>query len=75
MKSRLQCNDTEMYSTYKEGIYIVSERFIRTLKNKFYKYMIPLSEKMYIDKLGDIVNKCNNTFHSTIRKKLFYVKS
>ena len=24
---------------------------------------------MYIDKLDDIVNKCNNTYHSTIKMK------
>ena len=28
-----------MYSTHKEGKSIVAERFIRTLKNKIYKYL------------------------------------
>ena len=27
-----------MYSTYNEGKSVVAERFIRTLKNKLYKY-------------------------------------
>ena len=30
---------------------------------------------MYIDKLYDIVNKYNNTYHETIKMKLFDVKS
>ena len=30
---------------------------------------------MYINKLNDIVNKYNNTFHSTIKMKPVYVKS
>ena len=30
---------------------------------------------MYIDKLNDIVNKCNNTYHSTIKIKPVDVKS
>ena len=35
MKSFLQNNDVEMYSTHNEGKSIIAERFIRTLKNKF----------------------------------------
>ena len=59
----------EMYSTHNEGKFVVSERFIRTLKNKIYKYMISVSKNVYIDKLDDIVNKYNNTYHSTIKIK------
>ena len=32
-------NDIVMYSTNNEGKYVIAERFIRTLKNKIYKYM------------------------------------
>ena len=39
MKLFLQNNDTEMYSTQNEGKSVVAERFIRTLRNKIYKYM------------------------------------
>ena len=39
MKSFLQNNDMEMYSKHNEGKSVVAERFIRTLKNKIYKYM------------------------------------
>ena len=30
---------------------------------------------MYIDKLYEIVNKCNNTYHSTIKMKSVDVKN
>ena len=39
MKSWLQDNDIEIYSTHNEGKYVVAERFIRTIKKKIYKYM------------------------------------
>ena len=35
MKSWLQDNDIEMYSTLNEGKSVVVERFIRTLKTRF----------------------------------------
>ena len=30
---------------------------------KIYKYMTSVSKNVYIDKLDNIVNKCNNTYH------------
>ena len=64
MKSWLEKN----VSTHNEGN-SVAERFIRTIKNKFYKYMTPISKNMYNDKLYHIVNKYNNKYHSTIKMK------
>ena len=55
-----------MYSTYNEGKFVIAERFIRVLNNKIRKYMTLISENVYIDKLGDLVNKYNNTYHRTI---------
>ena len=43
-----------MYSTQNEEKSVVAERFIRTLKNKLYKYMTSKSKNVYIDKLDDI---------------------
>ena len=63
-----------MYSTHNEGKSAVAERFIRTLTNKIYKYMTSISKNVYIDKLDDIVNKYNNTYHRTIKTKPFDVK-
>ena len=63
-----------MYSIHNERKSIVAERFIRTLKNKIYKYMTTISKNMYIDKLDNIVNEYNNTYHRTIKMKPVDVK-
>ena len=63
-----------MYSTHNEGKSIVAERFIRTLKSKIYKYMTSISKNVYIDKLDDIVDEYNNTYHTTIKMKPIDVK-
>ena len=68
MKLWLQDNDSELYSTNNEGKSDVVERFVRTLKNKTYKYMTSIFNA-YIDKLADIVNKYNNTYYSIIKTK------
>ena len=52
-----------MYSTHNEAKSVVSERFIRTIKRKIYKYMTSISQNVYIDKLDDIVHKYNNKKH------------
>ena len=69
MKLWLEKNSMEMYSTHNEGKSVITEKFIRTLKNKIYKYMTSVSKNVYVDKLDDIVNKYNNTYHSTIKMK------
>ena len=58
-----------MYSTYNEGKSVVAERFIKTLKNKIYKHMTTIGKNVYIDVLDDIVQKYNNTVHSSIKMK------
>ena len=58
-----------MYSTHNQRKSVVAERFIRTLKNKIYKHMTSTSKNVYIDKLDDIVNEYNNTYHRTIKMK------
>ena len=63
-----------MYSIDNEGKSVVPERFIRTLKNKIYKYMTSMSKNLCIDKLSDIVNEYNNTYHRTIKMKPADVK-
>ena len=64
-----------MCSAHNEGKSVVAERFIRTLKNKTYKYMTSISKSMYIDRLDDTVNKYNNTYPSTIKMKPVDLKS
>ena len=70
MKSFLKNNNKEMYSTNNEGKSVVAERFIRALNNKICKYTTSISKNVCIDKLDEIVNKYNNTFHQTIKIKL-----
>ena len=74
IKKWLKNNDIEMYSIHNEGKSVIAERFIRTLKNKIYKYMTAISKNVYIDKLDDIVNEYNNTCHRTIKMKPVDVK-
>ena len=69
MKSWLEKTDIEMYSTHNEGKSVFAGRFIRTIKNRIYKCMTSISKNVYIDKLDDIVHKCNNKKHRTIKMK------
>ena len=64
-----------MYSTHKEGISVVAERFIRTLKSKIYKCMTSISKNVYINKIDDIVNEYNNTYQTTIKMRPIDVKN
>ena len=65
----MQGNDIETYLTHNEGKLFVAERVIRALKNKVYKYIASISKNVYIYKLDDIVNKCNNACHRTMIMK------
>ena len=75
LKKWLSDNNIIMYSTYNKGKSVVAERFIRTLKNKLYKHMTASGKNAYYDALDDIVNKYNNTKHSTIKMKPIDVKN
>ena len=70
IKLWLQDNDIEMHSTHNEG-----KRFVRTLKNRIYKYMTSVSKNVYIDKLDNVVNKYKYTYHIIIKMKPINVKS
>ena len=58
-----------MYSTHNEEKSVVAERFIRTLKNIINKHVTQVSKNVYIDKLDDMVNEYNNTYHRKIKMK------
>ena len=64
-----------MHSTHNEGKSVFAKRFIRTLKNKIYKWMTSISKNVNLNKLNYIVNKYNNTYCSIIKMKLDDVKS
>ena len=74
VKSWIKDNNIEMYSIHNQGKSVATERFIRTLKTKIYKYMTSVSKNVYIDKLDDIVNEYNNTYHITTKMKPVDVK-
>ena len=74
LKKWLRDNDIVMYSTHNEGKSVVAERFIKTLKSKIHKYMTSISKNVYIDKLDDIADEYNNTYHTTIKMKPIDVK-
>ena len=63
-----------MYSIHNKGKSVVTEKFVKTLKNKIYKYMTSISKNVYIDKLDDIVNEYNNAYLRTIKMKPADVK-
>ena len=71
----LSDNDINMYSMYNEGKSVVAERFLRTLKNKLYKHMTATGKSVYYNVLDNVVNKYNNTRHSTIKMKPIDVKN
>ena len=63
-----------MYSIHYEEKSVVAEWFIRNIKTKIYKYMTSISKNVHIDKLDDVVNEYNNTYHGTIKMKPVDVK-
>ena len=58
----------------KENLSKFAERFMKTLKNKIYKYMTAITKNVYIDKLDDIVKEYNNKYHISIKMKPVNVK-
>ena len=74
-KKFLKNNNIKMYSTYNAQKSVVAERFIRPLQNKLFKHMATVSKSVYFDMLDDIINKCNNTVHRTIKMKPIDVRS
>ena len=74
LKNLLRENDIEMFSTNNEGKSVIAERFIRTLKNKIHKHMTSISKNVCIDKLDNIVDEYNNTYHASIKMKPVDVK-
>ena len=62
MKSWLEKNDLESYSTHNEKNLLLLKYLLEPVRIKF------------INKLDDIFNKYNNTYHRTIKMKPVNVK-
>ena len=73
MQKLLDDNDILMCLTHNEGKSVVNERFIRTLKGKIYELMTANSSKYYLRYLNKLVDKYNNSHHSSVGKTLIYV--
>ena len=57
----------DLYSTENEEKSSVVERWIRTMKEKMWKYFSANSTNVYINVLPDLVREYNNTRHSSIK--------
>ena len=57
----------EFYSTQNEEKSSVVERWIRTMKEKMWKYFTANSTNVYTNELSDLVREYNNTRHSSIK--------
>ena len=60
----------ELYSTENEEKSSVVERWIRTMKEKVWKYFTDNNTRVYLDILPDLVEDYNNTRHSCIKMTL-----
>ena len=58
----------------KENLFLLKDLF-RILKDTICKYMNTISKNVYINNLGDMVDKYNNTNQRTIKMKLINVKT
>ena len=59
----------ELSSTENEEKSSVVERWIRTMKEKMWKYFSAKSTNVYINVLSDLVKEYNNTRHSSIKMR------
>ena len=57
----------ELYSTENEEKSSVVERWIRTMKERMWKYFTDNNTNRYVDVLPDLVKGYNNTRHSSIK--------
>lgn len=69
-------NNIDMYHTYSGLKSVFAERFNRTLRDLIFEYLNNNDTKQYIDELDDIVDKYNNTYHSSIKETPYniYIK-
>ena len=59
-----------MLKTKNEEKFSVVERWIRTIKEKMWKYFMANSTNVYMNALSDLVREYNNTRHSSIKMTL-----
>jgi transposase InsO family protein len=63
----LKQKDIDFFTTFSDHKAAIAERFIKTLKLLIYKYLDEHNTNIYWDKIQEIVQTYNSTFHSTIK--------
>ena len=63
----LKENNVRFFTTFNQTKASISERYIRTLKTKMWKYFTAQNTFRYIDVLDKLVSSYNNTYHSSIK--------
>lgn len=67
-KTWLQKHDIELYHTHNyETKATIAERFIRTLKQRLWRYFTYKNTRRYVDVLQPLVDSYNHTFHRAIQ--------
>ena len=66
-KRLLAAESIELYSTENEEKSCIIERFNRTIRQIMYQYFTANTTRKYIDILDKLVEKYNNTWHSSIK--------
>ena len=59
-------NDIKLYTTENEEKASVVERWNRTIKTRMWKYFTANNTKNYINKLDELIERYNNTYHRSI---------
>ena len=67
MKEFLDKHKITLYSTENEEKSSVVERWNRTMKNKMWKMFTANNNRVYLDKLDNLVNEYNSTKHSSTK--------
>ena len=67
MNDLRKLNNIKLYSTENEEKSSIAERWIRTMKEKMFKYFTDNNTYKYIDVLPDLVEDYNNTVHSSTK--------
>ena len=70
VKGLIKEDSVKLYSTENEEKSSVVERWIRTMKEKMWKYFTDNNTNTYIDILPELVSDYNNTKHSSIKMTL-----
>ena len=63
------CDYSDAHTPVKGNITVNNAGAVAATNNTNKRYMTIISKNVYVDKLDDIVNEYNNTYHRTIKMK------